>query len=211
MIIEHQNRINCTILPLNARLAPWNIIKTKAKKMKQILKYLGLLLLAAILFILIAGLFIAKDYHFERSITINAPREKVWEQVNNFTSRNKWNPWAEYDPGMQHTIEGTDGTVGAVHKWKGNKEVGSGSETITMIEAPDKINSILRFYEPFESEANAFITLTGEGNTTRATWGFDSRFPYPMNTMQLFMNMDKMMDKDFSNGLNKLKQNCEAL
>ena len=76
--------------------------------MKQILKYLGLLLLAAILFILIAGLFIAKDYHFERSITINAPREKVWEQVNNFTSRNKWNPWAEYDPGMQHTIEGTD-------------------------------------------------------------------------------------------------------
>ena len=179
--------------------------------MKKILKYIGLLLLAAILFILIAGLFIAKDYHFQRSVTINAPKEKVWEQVNNFTNRNKWSPWGAYDPNMEHTIEGTDGTVGAVHKWKGNKEVGSGSETITMIEAPEKINSTLRFYEPYESEASAFITLTGEGNATTATWGFDSRFPYPMNTMKLFVNMDKMMDKDFTNGLNKLKQNCEAL
>ncbi|WP_152267554.1 SRPBCC family protein [Agriterribacter humi] len=59
-----------------------------------------------------------KDYHFERSITINAPKEKVWEQVNNFTNRNKWSSWAEYDLNMQHTIEGTDGTVGVVHKWK---------------------------------------------------------------------------------------------
>ncbi|WP_193311579.1 SRPBCC family protein [Agriterribacter humi] len=42
-------------------------------------------------------------------------------------------------------------------------------------------------------------------------WGFDSRFPYPRSKMKLFMNMDKMMDKDFSIGLNKLKQNCEAL
>ena len=179
--------------------------------MKKILKYIGLLLLAVILFLLIAGLFIAKDYHFERSITINAPKEKVWEQVSSFANRNKWSPWAEYDPGMQHTINGTDGTVGAVHKWKGNKEVGSGSETITMIEAPEKIHSILRFYEPYESEANTFITLSAEENATRATWGFNSRFPYPMNTMQLFMDMDKLMDKDFSNGLNKLKQRCEAL
>jgi hypothetical protein len=97
-----------------------------------------------------------------------------------------------------------------VHKWKGNKEVGSGSETITAIEAPDKVTSLLRFYEPYESEANAFIALAGEGNTTRATWGFNSRFSYPMNSMQLFMDMDKMMDKDFSHGLNMLKQICEA-
>lgn len=182
----------------------------KLKEMKKILKYLGLLILAAILFVLIAGLFIAKDYHFERSISINAPKEKVWEQVSNFTNRNKWSPWIAHDPNMQHSIEGTDGTVGAVHKWKGNKEVGSGSETITAIEAPDKITCLLRFYEPYESEANAFITLTGDGNATRATWGFDSRFPYPMNAMQLFIDMDKMMDKDFSHGLNKLKQICEA-
>lgn len=182
---------------------------SKTVVMKKVLKYLGLLLLAALVFILISGLFVSKDYHFERSISINAPKEKVWAYVSTFANRNKWSPWLEHDPNMQQSVEGTDGTVGAVHKWKGNKEVGSGSETFTAIESPSRIASLLSFKEPYESEANAFVTLQAEGTTTKATWGFDSKFPYPMNVMKLFMNMDKMMDKDFSYGLQKLKKNCE--
>jgi hypothetical protein len=33
--------------------------------------------------------------------------------------------------------------------------------------------------------------------------------PYPFNLMKLFMNMEEMMDKDWNNGLTKLKTLCE--
>lgn len=178
--------------------------------MKKILKGIGILLLLVVLFVVIAGLFISKDYHFERSVVIQAPREAIWNNISMFRNFEKWDPWADKDPSMSRTIDGTDGTVGAVYRWKGNKEVGSGSQTYTLLAPMDRIEILLEFKEPYASKANVFYTLSDTTAGIKVTWGFDSKFPYPFNAFRIFMNMDKMMDADFSRGLANLKAVSES-
>lgn len=178
--------------------------------MKKFLKVVGLIVAAVILFVLIAGIFVSKTYHLEKDITINAPREKVWGNVNSLHAAEKWSPWLESDPSAKITYEGTDGTVGAIYKWNGNKEMGSGTQTLTKVESPSRVESHLHFIEPFEGEADAYIQLTDQGNGTKAAWGFDTKYPYPMNVMLLFVNMDEMMGAHYNRGLEKLKSLSEA-
>lgn len=178
--------------------------------MKKFLIILGLIIAAIVLFVLIAPLFIPKTYHFEKDITINAPKEKVWANVSTLHAMLKWNPFIEADPNIQINYEGQDGTPGAVYKWKGNKDVGSGAQTITKVESPSKIDTHLHFIEPFEGEADAYINLADAGSGTKTTWAFDTKYKYPMNIMLLFMNMDDMMGKSYTTGLNKLKALSET-
>ena len=65
------------------------------------------------------------------------------------------------------------------------------------------------FIKPFKSIADTYVSLDEEGSNIKATWGFKSTMPYPMNIMKLFMNFEKSMDKDFGSGLSKLKEICE--
>lgn len=179
--------------------------------MKRVLKILGFLILIVAAVVLIGGLVVSRDYHFERSITINAPQATIWDVVSRFSNFKQWSPWAERDPNMQTTLTGTDGTIGSKYSWKGNKEVGSGEETITGLKPMEQVDIDLNFKEPFESHATCFIRLVPSGNQTTVTWGFDTRMGYPSNfIMKTLMNMDNMMDKDFSHGLNKLKAYCET-
>jgi hypothetical protein len=178
--------------------------------MKKVLKIVGILVLLIIAFVLIAGLFVSKDYHFQKDMVINAPQEKVWSHINSLREMEKWSPWSSRDPNIQITYEGQDGTVGSKYHWKGNKEVGSGNMTITGIDPLKETKTQIHFIEPWEGDANSFIRLADQGGSTKVTWGFDSKTPYPMNVMHLFMNMDAMMDQDFSTGLTKLKSLSES-
>jgi hypothetical protein len=94
--------------------------------------------------------------------------------------------------------------------WESNvEEVGKGSQAISKIEAPTLLETDLKFYVPYESEAKGYIKLSPEGTGTKVTWGFQSEMPYPFNVMKLWMNMEEMMDKDWNSGLAKLKALCE--
>jgi hypothetical protein len=179
--------------------------------MKRFLKFIGIVILLAVVFVLVAGLFISRNYHFERSITINTPKEEIWKNISLFSNFQKWDPWVAYDPQMKRTISGTDGTPGSTYSWTGNKKVGSGSQTFKELVPYDHIYIDLQFKEPMSSKALVKYTLKPEGSGYKVTWGFDARFPYPLNAvMNLFVNMDKTMDGDFSNGLTNLKKLCES-
>ncbi len=131
------------------------------------------------------------------------------EEVSSLEQMQNWSPWAEMDPNMMVTYEGNVGSLGSVSKWKGNKDVGSGEQTITNI-TENRIETQLKFHEPWESTADAFIQIDPEGDATQVTWSFTSPAPFPWNAMMLFMNMDEMLGKDFEKGLNKLKVLAEA-
>ncbi|MGI8892091.1 MAG: SRPBCC family protein [Bacteroidia bacterium] len=175
------------------------------KTLKILLGILAVLVIA----ILIMAAIAPTSTTVQRSITINAPSEIVMEEVNSLEQMQNWSPWAEMDPNMIVSYEGNLGSVGSVSKWKGNKDVGSGEQTITNI-TENRIETQLKFYEPWESTADAFIQLNPEGDATQVTWSFTSPAPFPWNAMMLFMNMDEMLGKDFEKGLNKLKVLAEA-
>jgi hypothetical protein len=168
-------------------------------------------ILIIIAIILIIPLFISKDMNYEKSIAINAPIEKVWENVSTLAAMDTWSPWNERDPNMERTLTGVDGEPGAKQAWVSDvKNVGEGSQTIISVDKPNQLNTKLEFIKPFKSEADAYVTLSKDGSETKATWGFKSTMPYPMNIMKLFMNFEANMDKDFGSGLNKLKSICEV-
>ncbi len=176
----------------------------------KILKYIGLGLLGIIVILLITALFVSKEMKYEKSISINAPIDSVWVNVSTLAAIDKWSPWNDYDPDMKKEFTGTDGSIGACQSWESKvKDVGCGSQTISKIEAPNLLETDLKFVEPYESDSKAYIKLKQQGEKTIVSWGFNSKMSYPFNLMMLFMNMEEMMDKDWNKGLNRLKDLSE--
>ena len=176
----------------------------------KILRILLTIIGSIVALLLITALFVSKDMNYQQSVTINAPMETVWENVNSLADLDKWSPWNEKDPNMKKSMSGTDGTVGAKQSWESDKEdVGVGSQTITKLEPSHTMLTELKFMEPWESEAQSFVKLEADGSGTKATWGFESQMPYPMNLMGLFMDMEDQIGPDYKKGLNKLKALCE--
>jgi hypothetical protein len=178
--------------------------------MKKILKIIGVILLLVIAFVLIAGWILPKTYRVERDITINATREKVWDNVSTLHGLHSWSPWIEADPSVKITYEGQDGTVGAAYKWEGNSDVGMGVQTIAKAEKPNSFATHIHFIKPFDGEADSYINLSDAGSSTKVTWSLDGKYTYPMNTMQLFLDMDKTIGDKYNAGLSKLKTLCES-
>ncbi|CAN5850209.1 K(+)-transporting ATPase subunit F [soil metagenome] len=177
--------------------------------MKKILKIIGILILLLIVFVLIAGIFIKKEYHLEKAIVIKAPREKLWSHVNSLRHFTTWSPFVEKDPNARLTYEGMDGVVGSKYSWDGNSSVGSGTQILTGIDSASSVKSHLHFIKPMEGEAESYLNISDAGNgSTKVSWGFDSKYKYPMNVMTLFM--DGMMGDMFNKGLTKLKTLSEA-
>lgn len=178
----------------------------------KILKYLGIGIVIIIALVLIVALFVPKEVVYEKSISINAPIETVWENTNSLEDMDRWNPWNDKDPEMKKSSSGIDGTVGAVQTWDSDKkDVGKGKQTITKIVAPTLFETELVFYTPYESEAQAYVKLVDEGTKTKVTWGFQSEMPYPFNISSLFMDMEDMMGDDWRTGLTKLKTISETV
>jgi len=165
-----------------------------------------------ILLALIAGLFMKKDFHVERSVVVAKPVDEVFEYVKYLKNQDNYSYWAKLDPQMKKTYTGDDGTVGFVSAWEGNKDVGKGEQKITGITDNERIEYELHFIEPVEMTNTSYMTTTGEGpSSTRVTWALDGKMNYPMNVMMPFMSMDKMLGDQLRAGLTGLKSLMEQM
>lgn len=165
---------------------------------------------ALILLVVVLNIIAPKSYHVYRAIEINQPTSKVWEHIKYLRKQQEWSPWAEKDPEMEHKIIGTDGEIGAISYWNGNKEVGEGKQEITRIFEGKRMEQDLRFLKPFKSQSDCYIELEEiDSSRSRVIWGFKGTNKFPMTIMMLFMSMDKMVGKDFEQGLENLRHNLE--
>ena len=173
-------------------------------------RYLLYIVFGFLAFILIIALFVTKDFNFEKSVTINKPIEQVWQHTNSLSALDKWSPWYAYDQNIRKQIYGKDGTVGAKETWESDVEsVGKGKQTITKIEAPTLFATKLEFIKPYKNKIDGFVKLKSEGEKTIVSWGVKSKLPYPYNIMNILVNAENTIGKDFASGLNKLKAICE--
>jgi hypothetical protein len=173
----------------------------------KILKFIGMVLLLVVAIVLIAGAVMKKDFHFERSTTIAAPKDKVWDNVVMFRNHEKWSQWKEIDPNMKTEITGTDGTVGAKMSWTStNDSVGNGSQTITKV-SDGRVDTDLEFEG--RGGSKGFFTVTGDSTTSKVVWGMDMHINYPMNAIMPFFMTEKMMNSMFDKGLGMLKDVSE--
>ncbi len=168
------------------------------------------IVLGLVALIIILALIAPKNYHVHRDIVVDKPVSQVFDYLKYLKNQDEWSPWDKKDPDMKKDFEGTDGTVGAISKWEGNKEVGMGEQELTRIVENDVVESRLRFLKPWKSESDAYLKVNEAGNEgTKVTWGFSGKNKFPFSIMMLFMNMDKAVGKDFEEGLASLKNVLE--
>jgi hypothetical protein len=160
-----------------------------------------------ILLLLILAMLAPKTYDVSRSVAVEKPRKEVFEYLRFLKNMDDWSPWAKKDPNMKKEFKGTDGEVGAISSWVGNKEVGEGEQEITKIIDGERVEGKLRFFKPWKSEADCYFKAEDSGaRATKVTWGFKGNNKFPFSIMMLFMSMDKMVGKDFEEGLATLKE-----
>jgi hypothetical protein len=175
--------------------------------MKKILKVAGLLLLGLIIIVLLIAAFVRKDYSVEREVTLNKPKQVVYDYTKFLKNQNQYSVWAKIDPTMKTEFRGTDGTIGFVSAWDSpNKDAGSGEQEITGINEGNRIDYEIRFFKPMKSTDKAFMSFESiNDSVTKVKWGIYGKLKYPMNISFLFMDMDTMLGKDLEGGLNNLK------
>ena len=173
----------------------------------NILKYILIAFALIIVIALVAAIFIKKEYSVERDITINKPKDSVYNYIKYLKNQNNYSKWASMDVNMKKEFKGTDGTVGFVSAWDSDKkDVGKGEQTIKAMVENESIDYSIHFIRPFDSYSDAYMTVEpGLNNQTKVRWGFVGKMKYPTNLMLLFMNMDKMIGNDLSIGLTNLK------
>jgi hypothetical protein len=174
--------------------------------LKKILIGLGALL--ALLLIVIS--LQPATFHVERSITMAAPPEAAFAQVNDFHAWAAWSPWEKLDPAMKRTYDGAPAGVGAKYAWVGNKDVGEGRMTIEKSDPAKLIGVKLEFLKPFEATNTATFTFEKTPEGSKTTWAMDGNNNFISKAMCLVMDMDKMIGPDFERGLASLKTAAEA-
>ena len=118
----------------------------------RILKIILIVILIIIAIPLLTALFIKKDYAVEREITINKPKQEVFDYIKYLKNQDHYSKWAMMDPDMKKTYRGTDATVGFVSAWESDKkDVGTGEQEIKKITEGERLDFELRFIKPFES------------------------------------------------------------
>jgi uncharacterized protein YndB with AHSA1/START domain len=177
--------------------------------MFETIAVIAAVMVLAIAVILILAATKPDRFSVQRATTVKAPAEKIFPLINDFRRWGSWSPYEHKDPVMKRSFSGAASGKGAVYAWDGNKNVGSGRMEILDATAPAKIVIKLDFFTPFEGHNTAEFTMLPQGDGTNLTWLMHGPAPFMAKIMHVFMNIDRMVGKDFEVGLANLKRLTE--
>ena len=168
-----------------------------------------LLVVAGILaLLLIIALFMKREHYVKREIIIHAPLKKVFDYLRLLKNQDTFNKHAMADPDRKSEFKGTDGTIGFIHAWNGNKKAGEGQKEIKNIIEGNSIEMEIRFVKPMSAIATIIMeTESLSDNQTKVSWSNAGTLPYPMNIM--IPMAEKMFAKDMDTSLSTLKNILE--
>src|SRR5436190_8742612 len=168
-----------------------------------------LLVVAGIIaLLLIIALFIKREHYVKREIIINAPRQKVFDYIKLLKNQDEFNKHAMAGPDRKREFKGTDGTVGYIYAWSGNKNAGVGEKEIKNIIEGKKIETEIRFVKPMTATASVIMaTESLSDNQTKVIWSNAGELKYPVNIM--IPMMEKHVVKDMDISLSTLKNILE--
>jgi uncharacterized protein YndB with AHSA1/START domain len=169
---------------------------------------IGLVAIVALLAIVVA--LQAGEFRVARAITIAAPAQKVFAEVNSMRRWQPWSPYEKLDPAMKRSYEGPEAGQGSVYTWSGNSQAGEGRATIVESKPNEKIRIRLDFQKPFAATSFATFTFKPQGSTTSVEWALEGDKNFVAKALHLVMDMDKMVGGQFEEGLGNLRKVAET-
>jgi len=149
------------------------------------------------------------SFAVQRSAEMRAAPSAIYPLIADFREWPRWSPWEKLDPNMRRTLSGAASGTGAVYAWEGSSKVGAGRMEIRDVAPPSKVVIQLDFIKPFEGHNVTEFALVPKGDSTDVQWAMRGPATFMMKLMGLFMNMDKMIGRDFERGLANLKAAVE--
>ena len=143
-----------------------------------------------------------KPYEIKASIVIEATPAKVHEVLNDFARFEDWSPFLAMDKSVKATISEKSFGPGAVYEYQG-KQIGKGRMEI-ISSGPERIRSTMTFFNKKTEVAKTEYLLEPVFEGTKVTWTLAGERDLQGHLIGKFF-LDKMMTKNFTDGLKVLK------
>lgn len=171
-----------------------------------------ILLGLAVVLVALCGFIATRPSSFtiQRTATLKASPDVAFALVNDFHHWSEWSPWDKLDPNQKRTFEGSAAGSGAIYGWSGNDQVGEGRMTIEESKANELVRIKLEFLKPFQATNSTTFAFSPAAEGVSVTWKMEGQNGFMAKAMSLFMDMDKMIGKDFENGLANMGKAAEV-
>jgi len=168
-----------------------------------------IVIVVAVIGVLVVAAMRPGSFAVQRSAEMRAAPGAIYPLIADFREWPRWSPWEKLGPNMRRARSGAAGGTGAVYAWEGSSKVGAGRMEIRDVAPPSKVVIQLDFIKPFEGHNVTEFALVPKGDSTDVQWAMRGPATFMMKLMGLFMNMDKMIGRDFERGLANLKAAVE--
>jgi uncharacterized protein YndB with AHSA1/START domain len=173
----------------------------------KFLKWLGIVVIVLAAVLLIGGYLLPSTFTVARSVTIQAPPEKIYALVADPKGWKQWSVWNRRDPAMQIVYSGPPSGVGAKWEWK-SKSQGDGAMTFTAAEPTRRVGFDL-YFPDFGTTSQGDLRFVPQGNATEVTWTMNGDMGRNPLFHWMALMAGSMVGKDFDAGLAGLKEVAE--
>ena len=177
------------------------------------LKIIGIVVLVIGLAVIVFILSLKGESHMERSVSINATPEKVFEIVNDFSYNKDWSPWFKIDENTNYVFSANTIGVGANYSWDSeNPDVLSGKQEIIESRPNEYVNTKMVFGE-MEGDYKAAFILRPIENGTEITWTLENKASNAGAGEKFFVDYlsEKILAPTYEEGLQSLKEFIENM
>ena len=149
------------------------------------------------------------QFRTARTLRIAATPDRLFGLINNLRQMNSWNPYALRETAGTTTYSGPEAGSGAHFDFAGPKS-GSGFIEILESTAPTRVVMRLAMHKPMKADNRVEFSVNPVGNACDVTWAMSGGQPLMMKAMGLLIDCDKMVGRDFEQGLANLKAIAET-
>ncbi len=172
--------------------------------MKKVLKKIGLWFGILLLALILISFLLPADVKVSRSIVVNAPVDRVFDQVNDLRNWEKWSPWKRMDPTMVMTFSNPPIGQNAFYKWESkDKHMGKGTMTLAKVVANEEIVTAIEFGDGYKGTSDFRFAHKGDG--IEVTWHMENHVGMMPWSKYFGLMMKSQLKKSFDSGLKALK------
>ena len=150
------------------------------------------------------------EFRVERHLRVAAPASRLWPLISELRPFSRWNPYERKDPLIKGAYSGAERGVGSRYDWD-SQVVGKGSLEIVEQQPGQAVRLKLDFIKPFEAHNMAEFALQPlPDGATDVSWRMQGRASFLSKLMGVFIDMDRMVGRDFEAGLQNLRELAES-